>query len=94
MPRLGRRRPAKRGILERAAVDRDQDLRLSPVARVAARHDREQRLRVRVLQIPHDCFRRAFLDYAAEVDDRDPLREAGRRREVVGGSGIPYVRFA
>ena len=61
-----------------------QDLRLLPVARVAPRDDREQRLRVRVLRVPHDRSRGPFLHDAAEVHDRDPLRETYGRREVVG----------
>ena len=60
-----------------------QDLRLLPVARVAPRDDREQRLRVRVLRVPHDRSRGPFLHDAAEVHDRDPLGKADSRREVV-----------
>ena len=60
-----------------------ENLRLLPVARIAPRDDRQERLRVRVLRVPHDRGCRPFLHDAAEVHDRDPLREAGRRGEVV-----------
>ena len=60
-----------------------ENLRLLPVARIAPWDDRQERLRVRVLRVAHDRGCRPFLHDAAEVHDRDPLREADRRREVV-----------
>ena len=60
-----------------------QDLRLPSVARVASRDDREQRLRIRVLRVSDHRRCGPFLHDPAEVHHCDPLREAGRCREVV-----------
>ena len=60
-----------------------EDLRRRLLVGVAPRHDRDQRLRVRVLRVADDVPRRPLLDDPAEVHDRDPVGEVGRRREVV-----------
>jgi hypothetical protein len=60
-----------------------EDLRPGAVARVAARDDREERLRVRVPRVGDDLGGGALLDDPAEVHDRDPVGEAGGGRQVV-----------
>src|SRR5215467_6559060 len=60
-----------------------EDLRRRALAWVASRHDREKRLRVRVLRVVDHVSCRTLFDDAAEVHDADPVREAGGRGEVV-----------
>ena len=61
-----------------------QDLRDGLLVGVAPGHDRDQRLRVRVLRVAHDLLGRPFLDDPPQVHDRDPVGEVRGRREVVG----------
>jgi hypothetical protein len=60
-----------------------QDLRCDPTPRISARHDRQQRLRVRVPGPLDDVSRRTLFDDAPEVHDADAIREAGGCGEVV-----------
>ena len=60
-----------------------QNLRAASHARVAARYDRQQCLRVWVPGIPDDLGGRAFFDDPAEIHDGDAIREPCSRREVV-----------
>src|SRR3989475_631815 len=65
-----------------------QDDALPPPVRVRDRHDRDERLRVRVPRVLDELSGRAFLDDLPQVHDPDPVREHPREREVVGDEQV------
>ncbi len=74
-----RRRPRRIGDLARKA-----DARAGPPqAGIGHRHGGEQRLGVGVLRIGEERRRRRFLDDAADIHHRDPVRDVLDDREVV-----------
>src|SRR2546421_5793536 len=66
-----------------------EDLRPTPVARIAVGHHGQQRAGVRVLRVVDDLPRRPFLDDPAEVHDSDPVGKPRGRREVMGDHQYP-----
>ena len=81
--RAARMEPAAGRKLDRVGRLAAQDLNRGPMPRVPARHDREQRLRVRMPRTLDDLASGSFLDDAAEVHHADAIGEARGRREVV-----------
>ena len=88
---FGQRSKARRAARVEAAAGRDvggvgqlagEDL-AARLARIRRRHDRQQRLRVRVARVADHLLRRPRLDDPPEVHDGDPVAQRPRQAEVV-----------